>query len=103
MLVNALNMTLKIGIVSLFVLFMACTAKKCEFLHLDHGYLPRTKSVIFAIFENITILWARSEELFGFSYVEMLSDGDSSSFKAVTDLAPYGPNVKIEKLKCILY
>ena len=51
--------------------------------------------------EAAKILRARSEELFGFRYVEMLSDGDSSSFKAVTDLAPYGPNVKIEKLECI--
>ena len=31
----------------------------------------------------------------------MLSDGDSTAFKAVTDLAPYGPDLKIEKLECI--
>ena len=54
MLVNALNMTLKIGVVSLFVLFMACTAKKCEFLHLDNSYLPRMKFVMFGIFGNVT-------------------------------------------------
>ena len=31
----------------------------------------------------------------------MLSDGDSTSFAAIVDLQPYGPDVSIAKLECI--
>ena len=36
-----------------------------------------------------------------FRYVEMISDGDSSAYKSVTDMNVYDEDVKIEKLECV--
>ncbi|XP_076456280.1 uncharacterized protein LOC143290587 [Babylonia areolata] len=44
------------------------------------------------------IIWRRSEEKFRFRYIEMLSDGDSSAFKAVQNV--YHP-LEVTKLECI--
>ena len=47
------------------------------------------------------IIWSRSVERHKLRYTEMLSDGDSTSFAAIVDLQPYGPDVSIAKLECI--
>ena len=46
-------------------------------------------------------MWWRSVEQFNLRYTKMLSDGDSSAYRAVCDSQPYGPDVVIEKLECI--
>eukprot|EP00795_Rhopilema_esculentum_P017497 gene17497-9115_t len=46
-------------------------------------------------------LWSRSLQKYKFRYTIMLCDGDSKAFSAVRELAPYGPDVKIEKEDCI--
>ena len=51
--------------------------------------------------ESAKVMWQRSEEKFKFRYTQMLSDGDSSAFKAVCEARPYGPDVTIEKLECV--
>ena len=43
--------------------------------------------------EAAKVIWNRSEELHNLRYVDMLSDGDSSSFAAIVELLPYGPYV----------
>lgn len=50
--------------------------------------------------EAAKIMWQRSVEKFRFRYVEMLSDGDSTAYKAVCDMAPYGAQT-VNKLECI--
>ena len=51
--------------------------------------------------EAAKVIWSRSEELHNLRYVDMLSDGDSSSFAAIVELQPCGPDVCISKLECI--
>ena len=52
--------------------------------------------------EAAMVLWGRSVEKLKFRYTEMLSDGDSSAFKAVTDMNPYpDQEEKVVKLDCL--
>lgn len=44
-------------------------------------------------------IFARSEELHGVKYLSYISDGDSKTFKGVTESKPYGENIKIKKKK----
>ena len=41
--------------------------------------------------EAAKVMWGLSVEKFGFHYVDMLSDGDSTAYMAVCDLNPYNP------------
>ena len=51
--------------------------------------------------EMVRRKWGRSVTKHNFRYVEMLSDGDSFSFKSETDLNVHVEDVKIEKLECV--
>ena len=46
-------------------------------------------------------IWARSLEKYAFRYTTILSDGDASTFEALTQLEPYGPEQVIVKLDCL--
>ena len=46
-------------------------------------------------------IWTRSLEKYAFRYTTMLSDGDASTFAALTQLQPYGPDHVIVKLDCL--
>ena len=46
-------------------------------------------------------MWARSLEKYAFRYTTILSDGDASTFAALTQLEPYGPDHVIVKLDCL--
>ena len=46
-------------------------------------------------------IWNRSVEAYSFRYTHILSDGDSSTFAALTQLEPYGPDHTIAKLDCV--
>ena len=46
-------------------------------------------------------IWARSLEKYAFRYTTILSDGDASTFAALTQLEPYGPEHVIVKLDCL--
>ena len=50
--------------------------------------------------EAAKVMWGRSVEKFGFRYVDMLSDGDSTAYMAVCDLNPYNPQ-QVNKLECV--
>ena len=45
-------------------------------------------------------LWQRSEK-FDLRYTTMLSDGDTKTHGRLTEVQPYGPNVKIQKEECV--
>lgn len=45
-------------------------------------------------------IFKRSQNLHKLRYTGYIGDGDSNSYKSVTDSAPYG-NTKIEKLECV--
>ena len=45
-------------------------------------------------------IWLRSVEKYNLRYTEMLSDGDSTAFKALHDLQPYG-DIVLSKLECV--
>ncbi len=45
-------------------------------------------------------IWSRSLKRHNIRYTQMLSDGDSTAFKAVVEAKPYG-EVSVEKLECI--
>ncbi len=45
-------------------------------------------------------MWGRSLKRHNLRYTEMLSDGDSTAYKAVVELKPY-KDIPIEKLECI--
>ncbi|KAK3701973.1 hypothetical protein RRG08_017863 [Elysia crispata] len=51
--------------------------------------------------EAATVLWARSVEKFRLKYTIFVGDGDSKAYNKVCDLAPYGPDVEIEKEECL--
>ena len=42
-------------------------------------------------------LWDRSVDRHGFHYTTILSDGDAKTFKRLSEMEVYGPDVKIEK------
>ena len=46
------------------------------------------------------IIWKRSED-YGFRFVTMISDGDSSTFSHLSQLNVYGPSVVIKKEECV--
>ena len=46
-------------------------------------------------------IFLRSEESRKLRYTQYLGDGDSASFKKVSDQKPYGEDVEIEKLECV--
>ena len=46
-------------------------------------------------------IWTRSLEKYAFRYTTILSDGDASTFAALTQLEPYGPDHVIVKLDCL--
>ncbi|KAK7108809.1 hypothetical protein V1264_016475 [Littorina saxatilis] len=46
-------------------------------------------------------LWTESVERTGLRYRTMLSDGDSTAFRAVEESAPYGERRKVTKLECV--
>ena len=45
-------------------------------------------------------IWLRSVEKYNLRYTKMLSDGDSTAFKALQDLQPYG-DIVLSKLECV--
>lgn len=45
-------------------------------------------------------MFMRSDEIYGVRYAKYIGDGDSKTFKSLTDLAPYGDFV-IEKKECV--
>ena len=47
------------------------------------------------------ILWTRSVMKHNMRYTIVISDGDSKSFNAVSEMRPYGPDCIIEKEDCI--
>ncbi|KAK3717160.1 hypothetical protein RRG08_010971 [Elysia crispata] len=47
------------------------------------------------------IMWARSVMKHNMRYTIVVSDGDSKSFNAVSEMRPYGPHCIIEKEDCI--
>ncbi|KAK3770025.1 hypothetical protein RRG08_043187 [Elysia crispata] len=47
------------------------------------------------------IMWARSVMKHNMRYTIVVSDGDSKSFNAVSEMRPYGPDCIIEKEDCI--
>ena len=47
------------------------------------------------------IMWARSVMKHNMRYTIVVSDGDSTSFNAVYEMRPYGPDCIIEKEDCI--
>lgn len=50
---------------------------------------------------GIKLLWGRSLEKHNLRYTTFIGDGDSSSYKSVCDMMPYGPDVVIEKSDCV--
>ncbi|KAJ4447262.1 hypothetical protein ANN_09266, partial [Periplaneta americana] len=50
--------------------------------------------------EAALILWKRSEQ-YGLRYTTILSDGDASTYKRLSDEKPYGASVAIKKEECI--
>ena len=46
-------------------------------------------------------IFQRSEAIHGLRYDKYLGDGDSASYKKVSQLCPYGKDFEIEKLECI--
>ena len=46
-------------------------------------------------------IWLRSVQKFGFRYINILRDGDASTFAALTRLSPYGPDFEVSKLDCV--
>ena len=46
-------------------------------------------------------IWNRSVQTYNFRYQKILSDGDASTFAALAQLQPYGPDHPIEKLDCV--
>ena len=51
--------------------------------------------------EAATVLWARFVVNFRLKYTTFVGDGDSKAYNKVCDLAPYGPDVEIEKEECL--
>ena len=47
------------------------------------------------------MIWQRSVEQRQVRYTTFIGDGDTKSFKAVCDVAPYGPDVAITKEECV--
>ncbi len=47
------------------------------------------------------VLWKRSVERLNLRYVNVISDGDSKSIKALQKAEPYGEDVRIEKYECV--
>jgi hypothetical protein len=69
----------------------------------DHGscsinYVGSSNGMEAAVAET---LWMRSVDKHKFRYVEMLSDGDSSTFSHLQRLQPYGPDIQIVKEECV--
>ncbi|KAJ4431893.1 hypothetical protein ANN_20499, partial [Periplaneta americana] len=50
--------------------------------------------------EAALIIWKRSEQ-YGLRYTTILSDGDASTYKRLSDEKPYGASVAIKKEECI--
>jgi len=46
-------------------------------------------------------LWDRSVDRHGFRYTTILSDGDAKTFKRLSEMEVYGPDVTIEKEECV--
>ncbi|KAK2162271.1 hypothetical protein NP493_1529g00024 [Ridgeia piscesae] len=46
-------------------------------------------------------LWDRSVDRHGFRYTTILSDGYAKTFKRLSEMEVYGPDVKIEKEECV--
>ena len=46
-------------------------------------------------------IWNRSVDKYNLRYTEMLSDGDSTAFKAVQKMQPYGDDIQLSKLECV--
>lgn len=51
--------------------------------------------------EGMKKIFSRSERKHGARYVNYIGDGDTKSFKAVSEVAPYGPNKTITKIECV--
>jgi hypothetical protein len=52
--------------------------------------------------EGAVRMFSRSETTRGVRYVDYLGDGDSKGFKKVVESKPYGEDITIEKLECVL-
>ena len=50
--------------------------------------------------ETAKRIWLRSAEKYNLRYTKMLSDGDSTAFKALQDLQPYG-DIVLSKPECV--
>ncbi|KAJ8936817.1 hypothetical protein NQ318_015284 [Aromia moschata] len=51
--------------------------------------------------DSILDMFKRSEEIFGVKYYNYIGDGDSKTFKAILDAAPYGEELVVKKSECI--
>ena len=46
-------------------------------------------------------LWDRSVDRHDFCYTIIFSDGDAKTFKRLSEMEVYGPDVKLEKEECV--
>ena len=51
--------------------------------------------------EAAKTIWARSVEQFKLRYTTFIGDGDTKSFKVVSESAPYGPDIPVSKEECV--
>lgn len=51
--------------------------------------------------DSVLEMFLRSEEKFGVKYSNYIGDGDSKTFKAILDAAPYGEELIVKKSECI--
>ena len=49
----------------------------------------------------ITEIFCRSEQLYKLRYTRFIGDGDTNTFKVVSEAKPYGDDVTIEKIECV--
>lgn len=70
-------------------------------LHKDDCFIDHEESPGKMEVEGTVEMFARSEGLHGVKYLSYIGDGDSETFKGITESQPYGENIKIKKKECI--
>ncbi|XP_069694717.1 uncharacterized protein [Periplaneta americana] len=51
--------------------------------------------------EGMKKIFSRSMDIYKVRYLNYIGDGDTKSFKAVSELHPYGPEVELQKIECV--
>ena len=51
--------------------------------------------------DGVSMMYLRSIEKHGFRYNPFIGDGDSSSYRTVEKIMPYGPTKYIPKCECV--